>query len=334
MFEKLIQELQRINGTHQISVPIRPDKDGYVDKECPDKKCLFQFKVHEDDWKNIFKEEKVFCPMCRNEAAAKSWFTAGQIKWARQRAKEHIHGMVNNAFIEGARHFNENQPRNSFLKMSMNFTGKPGMKYIVPIAAGQAMELKIACKECSARYAVIGSAFFCPCCGHNSAEETFENAVRKVEAKIQNIELVRTSLLAVSKDAAENTCRSMIETSLNECVVAFQRFNEVSFAKKFPAVNIRMNAFQNLEAGAGYWQQNLGKSYSDWISQTELDELVIYFQRRHLLCHTEGIVDQRYIDNSRDPSYQVGQRVIVKEKDVTHCLRIIQKVIESLKAEL
>lgn len=60
MFKKLIQELQNFD---KISIPIEADSDGYIDKECPSKECLFEFKVNSDDWSNLFKDEKVFCPM-------------------------------------------------------------------------------------------------------------------------------------------------------------------------------------------------------------------------------------------------------------------------------
>jgi hypothetical protein len=59
--------------------------------------------------------------------------------------------------------------------------------------------------ECNARCAVIGSAFFCPCCGHNSAEEAFENAVKKIQSKLDNLSVVKNALIKVSKDAAKIT---------------------------------------------------------------------------------------------------------------------------------
>ena len=33
--------------TKEITVPIEADADGFLDKECPSEKCLFQFKVLE-----------------------------------------------------------------------------------------------------------------------------------------------------------------------------------------------------------------------------------------------------------------------------------------------
>lgn len=332
MFEKILQELRELEGLKHFSIPIHPDQDGYIDKECPDEKCMFQFKVQDEDWTALFDNEKVFCPMCRKEANSKSWFTTEQINQGQQKVREHIVARINNALHQDAGNFNARQPRNSFLKMSMRFTGSHGPDYILPLMSKEAMELKIQCQECNARYAVIGSAFFCPCCGHNSIEETFDNAVKKIEAKINNLDIVKEALVnSVGKDAAEITCRSLIETGLNDCVVAFQRYSEVTFLKKVTGIKVRMNAFQNLDAGAALWLQATGKTYSDWVTASELYDLKVLFQKRHLLAHTEGIVDPKYITDSGDNSYKAGQRIVVKSDDVIYCLEIVKKIIAVLK---
>lgn len=187
------------------------------------------------------------------------------------------------------------------------------------------MALKITCMECDTKYAVIGSAFFCPCCGHNSAEETFDNSILKIEHKIKSIPVIRETVETISKDEAETTCRSLIETSLSECIVAFQRFWEVYFARINPSRKIKFNAFQNLDTGSEYWKENFGESYSDWLSPSEYKELNILVQKRHLLSHTAGIVDQKYIDRSFDKTDSVGQGIVVKEKDVLSLVNFIKK---------
>jgi hypothetical protein len=330
MFEKVLQELRAMEQLTQIAIPVEPDKDGYIDKECPNTECLFQFKVLEVDWKNKFSDEEVHCPMCNFTAASNRWFTTEQVEASKEKIQEHLASRLHNAFREDARRFNSRQPSNSFLKMSMKVDGGHKSEMILPLSSAEEMELKICCKSCSSRYAVIGSAFFCPCCGHNSAEETFFNAIKKIREKIANIPVIHTSLLSVSKDTAANTCRSLIETGLQECVVAFQRFNEVLFARKFPNVAVKTNAFQKIDVGGDYWKHAVGESYVDWISSKEMKQLTLYFQRRHLLAHTEGIVDQKYIDRSGDQVYGVGQRIVVKEADVLECVSIIEKIVTRL----
>ena len=46
----------------------------------------------------------------------------------------------------------------------------------------------------------------------------------------------------------------------------------------------------------------------------ELNELNILYQKRHLLAHNEGMVDESYIKKSGDQFYKVGQKIVVKPK--------------------
>ncbi|MCZ2249530.1 MAG: hypothetical protein LC111_12305 [Bacteroidia bacterium] len=331
MFERLIRELKELEQTKQISVPIEADKDGYLDKECPNDDCLFQFKVDEKDWETLFKDETIFCPLCRHEANSKSWFTTEQIEQAKEQAIKHIHGRIDKALEQGARDFNSKQSGNSFIKMSVKVTGTKPLHYIMPVPSNEEMQLKIQCKACNAKYAVIGSAFFCPCCGHNSAEETFDNSLKKIQDKIKNIPIIRQAVETVSKDEAENTCRSLIETSLGECVVAFQRFCEVIYTTKAPDIKLKANAFQNIEIGEKYWKDVLGVTYSDWLTKNEMTKLNLLFQKRHLLTHTEGIVDQKYLDKTNDNSYKTGQRIVIKEKDVFELIELVEKLVNKLR---
>jgi len=330
MFDKLIKELRKLERTG-LSVPISLDEDGYIDKECPNEECLYIFKVLGEDWTGLFQDDAVFCPMCRHEALKKNWFTTEQIESAKEEGFKHIKSKFYNALSESAKDFNRKQPKNAFISLKMTVKSPKPVYYMLPLSAREEMDLKIQCKECNARYSVIGSAFFCPCCGHNSAEETFDNSIQKIKAKLNNLEVIRKAVEQISKDDAETTCRSMIETSLNEIVVAFQRFCEVSFQKKAPLIKLKFNAFQNLDFGGAYWNDLFGSSYSDWLSKLEYEKLNILFQKRHLLSHTEGMVDDKYVAKTGDNSYKSGQRIVVKEKDVELLITIVNKLVAKLR---
>lgn len=294
--------------SERVSISFNSDSEGYFDKECPNEKCMYQFKVHGDDWQNLFKDEAVFCPLCRHEAKSKSWYTTEQVKNATEQTRKYVRGVIGNALGNTQTYH-----------------------YFLPVESRKEMQLKVECKECHSRYAVIGSAFFCPCCGHNSVDETFDQSIKKIENKIKNIPIIKKAIEEISLDEAETTCRSLIETSLNEGVVAFQRFCEKKFSDKYPTVKIKFNAFQNLAVGGNYWKDNYGKTYSDWLTHDEFEQLNILFQKRHLLSHTEGIVDQRYIDKSKDTEYNVGQRIVIKEIDVKEMLKLILKITNEIK---
>jgi uncharacterized Zn finger protein (UPF0148 family) len=332
MFENLLREIEKLDG-QKVSVPIDTDEDGYMDKECPSENCMFKFKVHEEDWGDIFRDEAVFCPLCRHEAPADSWWTTEQIEQAKRQALKYIEGRIGRAMDTDARAFNRKQPRNSFIKMSMKASGFSRSTFILPIQATELMELKISCEECCARFSVIGSAYFCPSCGHNSVERTFDDSIKKILSKIENADIIRKAFSDIGKkDDAEVTIRSLTESALSDSVTAYQRLAEKLYAKIPGAQKAPFNVFQRLDDGSRLWKKACGKGYGDWLDGNGLQDLKILFQRRHILVHNEGIVDEKYIERSGDTTYRAGQRIVVTASDIRHLVDLIGRLAAGFRS--
>ena len=332
--DELIKEIRKL-GNIKVQLSIETDDDGYLDRECPSEDCLFQFKVLLEDWKALFRDEEVFCPMCGKAGLADTFHTTEQAKQMEEQALDYFGAKITHALDRGARAFNRRQPKDSFIKMSMQVKGNKWVKPLIPLKAQKEFQLKIKCEKCSANFSVIGSAFFCPCCGHSAAIRVFKDAMAKIEAKVSNLEVIRKAVAEVSEDEAAVTCRSLLESALSDGVVAFQRLCEELYSQHSQAQSkLPINVFQRLSDGSNLWKQLVGKSYDDFFSPAELERLQVLFQRRHLLAHREGIVDQKYIERSKDTGYEVGQRIVVKERDVLDMVRLIRKLTSGYLKEL
>ncbi|BBJ23051.1 hypothetical protein [Candidatus Nitrotoga sp. AM1P] len=333
MFKNLLRSLETIEKTKQLSIPIKTDSKGYIDKQCPNTDCEFLFKVNENDWRNIFRDEVVWCPMCGHSAEPKQWFTIAQVEHVKTEALTVLQGHINQAMRDDAQKFNSRKSRNNFISMSMNVSGGHSRTFIFPAAATEAMQLEIQCEKCSSRFAVIGSAYFCPACGHNSVERMFQDSLRKIRAKKDNMELVRAAFDAVGKkDDGELTCRSLIETCLQDGVTAFQKYCEKLYEMNPGAATPPFNAFQRLAQGSDLWHAVIGIGYNDLLSTKQLDALNILFQKRHLLAHSEGIVDDKYIKMSGDKTYKVGQHIGVSGFEVDDLVESLTKLATGLRA--
>jgi rRNA maturation endonuclease Nob1 len=328
VFENLLNEIENLKS---VSVPIECDGKGYIDKQCPSEECEFLFKVNEDDWANIFVDESVWCPLCRHEATSDKWFTLEQIEYAESEALSVVEGTIHNAMSSDAKKFNSKQSKNNFISISMEVKGGTRRTYAIPAKATEIMQLEINCEECNSRFAVIGSAFFCPSCGNNSVTRTYFDSLRKIKAKRDNVEVVRKALIEVSgEDEAELTCRSLRETCITDGVAAFQKYCEGLY-KTYD--NPPFNAFQRLNQGSELWEKQINKGYDTWLSDNDLKNLNILYQKRHLLSHNEGIVDKRYIEKSRDTFYKEGQRIVVSDKDIDKILVYLEKLGVGLRDE-
>lgn len=216
--------------------------------------------------------------------------------------------------------------------MSMAVSGFKNRSYLVPLMPGERLDLRIKCDACQTNFSVVGSAFFCPSCGVSSATRVFEDAMRKIRIKLETA----TRLPSIvgdggSRDDIELLGRSLVETSLTDCVVAFQRLAEELYRLRPGAGTPPMNVFQRLDDGSQLWLQETGEGYQQWLTQAEVDLLRLQFQRRHLLQHTDGVVDQRYLTRSGDTRYKIGQRIVVRADDVRQLGRLIEKLAANLR---
>lgn len=215
--------------------------------------------------------------------------------------------------------------------MSMKVSGGTRRTHTIPAKAAELMQLEIQCENCSSRYAVIGSAYFCPACGHNSVTQTFSDSLRKIKAKKESVEVVRKALIeSTGKDEAELTCRSIIETCISDGVVAFQKYCEGMYE---PYGKAPFNAFQRLDQASELWKAAIGKGFNAWLSNEENITLITLYQKRHLLAHNEGIVDLKYIQKSGDTTYKEGQRIVISGRDIECLVSILDKLGKAIETE-
>lgn len=330
MFDETIRTIRKLDGISRIPISVQYDEDGFFDRQCPSDDCSFQFKVFGQDWKSKVRDEEVFCPSCGHTAESGHWSTPEQVEHLKKFAIAHIKGQLNTAMARDAAQWNRSQSKGGFISITMNVNQKPTRVFLPPGAA-ETMRMKITCPMCECRYAVLGAAFFCPSCGHNSADQQFSQSLSGIVRSMDAIGEVRAKI--ADRDTAENTVRLLVENGLQNLVAAFQRYAEALYNVLPNAPPARRNAFQNLVEGSALWSALTGKAYSDHLSLQEFSSLQRAFQQRHLLAHTQGIVDQDYLIKSGDTRYRLGQRIVVREESVRETATLVTKLAGALLAD-
>jgi hypothetical protein len=138
---------------------------------------------------------------------------------------------------------------------------------------------------------------------------------------------------SVDVDTAHNAIRQILEDQFARLVGAFERINESLFARlPNAAAHPKKGAvFQRVDDASSLWQQASGSGYESFLSTHELQRLKLLFQRRHVLSHRQGIVDQAYVDRSGDTSYAAGQRLVTRDADVIELVALLRKLVASLR---
>ena len=331
MFEEMIREFRRLRDSQQIPVSVPSDAEGYFDRECPSGECLFQFKIYVDSWRRIARDNEIFCPFCGHTDVSDQWLTQAQFEYLKKTVVHQIIQRLGRAIKRDVDRMNQRQSRDSLFTITMKVDNR--IRHLpLPPAAAEPMQLKITCTKCACRYAVIGAAFFCPVCGNNDAELVFEQSLNGIRNVLNAREAVRVAI--ADQDTAETTVRLITENGLQNAVTAFQRYVEAIYAKLPNSSTARRNVFQNLTDGSNLWYDATGKQYSDYLDPDDLTVLKRAFQRRHLLAHTEGIVDQDYISRTDDPDYRPGQRIVIHASFVQECVDLIEKLASGLVREV
>ncbi|MBA7535445.1 hypothetical protein ES705_27701 [subsurface metagenome] len=334
MFDDVLRELRRLKRGVKISIDRELDDNGYLDRLCPSGECGTHFKVMFEDWRDIVRDEIVYCPLCRHDAESSEWNTPEQTEYIQKATTAYVQKQLGRAFRSDSRKFNTSQSRNRFIQMKMSY--RPGSTPIpVPANATDIMTQEFACEECNCRYSSIGAAFFCPSCGHNSVLDTFANSVETVKKTVSAIPAIRDALVSfANKNVAEDSIRHICENGLVKLVSSFQRYAEACFHKLPNAsqFNVRRNLFQNLRESDAIWRDATSTGYTDILSAAEYKALSMYFQQRHLLVHQDGLVDQQYIDRANDHRFDVGQRLNVTESKVSELEAVIEKLASGIGA--
>lgn len=331
MFDEVFRALDKLKQGTDMRVQISLDDDGYFDRVCPSAECGSTFKVLFEDWKAKVPDDKAFCPICRIEAEPTEFNTPEQLMYFGDAGQAEITNSLVKAFQSSAEAFNRKQPR-GFVTMQLHVNA-PAVRVPIPPEAAEAMTIQVACEACNCHYAVIGVGYFCPACGHNSADVTFYQSIECARNAIAALPAIKSNL--ADRDIAAQVVQKLMEDTLGNLVTAFQYFAAVSYPRLPAATSTpRRNAFQNLTEGNELWHAAGGRKYADILGKVEMADLKRLFQQRHVLQHTQGIVDQEYLDRSGDSTYVVGQRIVVREQTVRRLADLLIKFANGMRADM
>lgn len=125
--------------------------------------------------------------------------------------------------------------------------------------------------------------------------------------------------------------RTLLEKAILDTVTSFQRLAEQLYETR-TGNEPRRNAFQNIDAGSTLWETEIGLPYSQLLEASALNKLRVYYQQRHLLAHQQGIVDNDYVTRSGDTTYNVGQRLVIKENAALEFATLVEGLGTALLA--
>ena len=286
----------------QLSIPINADEDGYLGRECPVEECLGYFKITPGT--GIKGPAPCHCPYCGHSGDSNTFFTQEQIEYAKSIALRQF----TDALHQDLKSMEFNHPPRGGFGIGISLKVTQGARHPIQHYREKELETEVICDACTLRYAIYGVFGWCPDCGiHNS-----------VQILSKNFELARKELSlaeTVEKDLADH----LIGDALENVVSAFDGFGrEICLRKGF---EIR---FQNLPGARRNVQEKFGFDFADGLTAEQWQYVSRVFQKRHLLAHKMGVIDDEYVQRANDPGAVAGRKVQVSPNEVRSSIETIE----------
>lgn len=308
-----------MSNTIKFSIPMKNDEEGFFGRECPNEECIGYFKI---ELGTGLQGENLpcHCPYCGHVGPHDTFWTQEQLEYARSAAMRELQKYVGDMLKKS---FPPSKHRcGDFI--SITFQYKPGKPLPLYRYEEKKLETALVCCECGLRYAVYGVFAYCPDCGSH-------NSLQILEA---NLDLASKELelsITVDRPLADQ----LVADALENGVSAFDAFGRELFRvnRGLAAApdDVARISCQNLEILKSRISRLFGIELTAPFTDEEWRLLVQGFQKRHLIAHRMGVVDQTYITNSGDLRAVVGRKVDLDSKEVSDILLMVRRLGQHLQ---
>jgi hypothetical protein len=315
-----MDHLQHLGNS--ISISIQPDEDGFTGRECPNPDCEGYFKV---EFGTGLEGENLpcHCPYCGHTAPHDQFWTKEQVEYTKSVALRRI----TDAVRKDLKKFEFDHKPKGMFGIGISLKIKPGSPTPIRYYREKQLETEVVCGNCTLRYSVYGVFAFCPDCGQH-------NSVQILDTNLEVVGKMLDMATTVQGDLADR----LIENALEDCVSSFDGFGrEVCrvYASKssYPARAGKIS-FQNLEGANRIASAVFSCDLAAGLAGDEWQTAIRGFQKRHLLAHKMGVIDDEYVRNGHDPHAVVGHKVAVSADEVREISRIVGKLALHLSSAL
>jgi len=322
-------------GHDEFSIPLRPDEDGMIGRECPSKDCqprYFKVFVKESE-EEPAKEEKeksddlsqsdIICPYCGHRDNMQEFHTKEQIEWIKSMFERDIAKSIQDTFKRALR---PSRPRTgSFLSIEY----KPGRLPSVRHYVEERLKREVECNKCGQKYAVYGIAFLCPFCGGGNMLVHFERSKQIILSMLESGNIIR-------EKGGEEVFHHHLGNCLEDVVSLFEGFHKSIYSRAVKERDSREEAeekiskmktnFQRLSGAEKFFKRDLGIEIFAPLPESEREFLDDLFLRRHVITHNLGLVDKKYLERARTLERQ-GRELKISRSDIEKGLELVDKVI-------
>jgi hypothetical protein len=269
------------------------------------------------------RTKQTVCPYSGTVAEDQAFVHPDDVKAAVEMVKHDAVQDIQDALSEMLKNaFKGGSSSNSLIKVTASV--KRSAPKPRPRFTRQDLMRELICDHCGRDYGVFAIGLFCPDCGAPNLRLHF---VRETELVGDQVELAE----AIEGDKEELAYR-LLGNAHEDVLTAFEAtlktvyLHGKSSANSNPLPKVG-NDFQNVDKAFKRFEE-LGLNPFSGLTEDEMDTLRLNIQKRHVIGHNLGVVDDKFATYENDA--KVGETVNLVGEDIRQFAAISQKVIDNL----
>jgi hypothetical protein len=282
-------------------VPIKPDKDGFVGRECPSSSCRKYFKVQFGT--GLKGVSHCICPYCGHKADHKNFFTQAQKEYAKSIGVNELFKHITPELKKLERKIVGGRFRIE-MKVDTSRLLHP-VKYYLE----KQLETIVVCDICTLRYAIYGLYGFCPDCGNHNSQQIFKTNLHIIDEYI-----------SIAEKSEPTISESLIGDALENLISQFEAFGKATIDILVDFLNLQNVAerpgFQQIQHARDWLMKNADVDIAQDLSDQQWNSVKRCYQKRHLLSHRAGIVDNSYFEKANDRQAVIGRKIHLSRDEV------------------
>lgn len=309
----MMSHLRRLGS--KISIPIEPDEDGFIGRECPNPDCEGYFKI---EFGTGLQGENLpcHCPYCGHIAPHDQFWTNEQIEYATSVAMRKI----TDAFHKDLKRLEfDHKPRKGSFGIGISLKVKSGHSVPIHYYREKRLETEVVCSNCTLHYSVYGVFAFCPDCAQHNSIQILHKSLEVAE-----------KLVDLATEMNNELSERLLENALEDCISSFDGFGRelcrIYAGRASDPKKVDRISFQNLDGAIRNLRTVFDIEIASELTIEERTLIIRGFQKRHIIAHKMGVVDDDYILKSGDNGAIVGRKVSVDADEVRTLIQLVGKL--------
>lgn len=326
-------------GLDEFSVPIKPDEDGLLGRECPNEDCdtkYFKISMTIPDEMEAtaenFSQAEFTCPYCGTSDNMQRFHTQAQVEWIQSMMIRDIHRAFGDMLEGSFRPLRKHTGGMISISVEVKRDALPSVRYYVE----EKLKQDVTCDNCGYKYAVYGVSFHCPLCGQGTL-------VQHLERSAMTVRVLANEADKIAAEYGQDVGERMLGNALEDVVSLFEGFLKQIYRYAIRRKHskeesdkllkkVRIN-FQRLSGAEEFFTRDLGVDILKNVTAQDREFLELAFSKRHVLTHNLGLIDEKYREQVTSWE-RTNAELSINSKEVLHSLDIVFDVIKQTIGEV